>query len=62
LAIKNKKYLAMAKISVDVTTEIEASNLTEAAQKAVSLKEDDFITIDGEYLDGGIEITGVYES
>jgi hypothetical protein len=62
LETKNKKYLAMARISVDVTTEIEASNLTEAAQKAVSLKEDDFITIDGEYLDGCIEITGVYES
>lgn len=59
---KLKSYQAQAKIEVWVSTEIQASNLIEAAQKASALKEEDFITVDGEYLDGRIQITGAFES
>jgi hypothetical protein len=47
---------------VSIGIEIQATSLEEAVQKSASLKENDFITIEGDYLDGSLEITGVYKS
>jgi hypothetical protein len=62
MSTKIKTYQVMAKVEVDVSIEVQATSLEEAIQKSSSLKEQDFITIDGEYLDGNFEITGVYKS
>jgi hypothetical protein len=62
MASKTKGYQVLAKLEVSIGIEIQATSLEEAVQKSASLKENDFITIEGDYLDGSLEITGVYKS
>ena len=58
---KMTTYYIQAKLELIVSIETQAKNLDEALTKTKSLKEQDFVTIDGEYVDGNMRITGVYE-
>lgn len=57
---KLKTYTVYSKLQLEVSTEINASSLIEAAEKTQELKEKDFVTIKGEYLGGNMNITGVF--
>jgi hypothetical protein len=62
MSVKNKSYQVVAKLELYVSAEIFAVGLEEAVQKAITLKEDNFVEILGDYLDGVCEVTGVYQS
>ena len=54
-------YNVMAEMTVTVGIIIDADSLEDAVQKSKDLKETDFITIEGEYIDGtNFHLTGVY--
>jgi hypothetical protein len=59
---KTKEYQVQAIIKTIVCISVSAKTLEEALDKSKALTEKDFITIDGEYMDGEYRITGVYES
>ena len=59
---KNITYSVMAKLKLEVTVPVTAPSLEEAIAKARELKETDFVTIDGDYMDGDIKIIGLYEA
>mgnify|MGYP001559823117 CR=1 FL=1 len=54
-------FNVMAKLTLDVSIAIDAESLLDALYRTTELKEQDFVTIDGEYLDGEMKIIGVYE-
>jgi len=56
-----KTFNVSAKLDLFVTAEVKAETLEEALEQARKMKEQDFITINGEFLDGSMEITGIYE-
>lgn len=56
---QNKKFEITARIVVITSISVVADSMEEAVVQAKELKETDFITVDGEYLDGSIRITGV---
>ena len=56
-----KTFQVSAKLDLFVSTEIQAKSLEEALEKARKFKEQEFVTILGDYLDGNMEITGIYE-
>ena len=56
-----KTFQVSAKLNLFVTNEVKAETLEEALEQARKMKEQDFITINGEFLDGSMEITGIYE-
>lgn len=62
MATKKNLYAVQASLNLIVLIEIEASSLKEATEKSASLKEENFVTIEGEYVDGSIEITGVFKN
>lgn len=58
---KRKRYTVQAKLDLFVSTEILADSLEAAVQQSKSLTEHDFVTIsEGDYIDGNMEVTGVY--
>jgi hypothetical protein len=59
---KMKDYTVMAMSNELLTLSISARSLEEAFQKAQDLKEEDFMEILGECMDGEFHIAGVYES
>ena len=59
---KNITYNVIGKLKLEVTVPVTAPSLEEAIAKARELKETDFVTIDGDYMDGDIKIIGLYEA
>ena len=59
---KLEDYIIQARCNLLVSITIPANNLEEAVTKSKEYKEEDFVTIADEYLDGEFEITGVYKS
>jgi hypothetical protein len=57
-----KTYLAQARLTNLVTVEVHARSLDDALIVAQELHADDFITVDGEPLDGSFELTGIYSA
>lgn len=57
-----KSFVVMADLKLTCGITINAENLEEAVKLARVLKEEDFVDIKDEYMDGGIEITGVWAS
>ena len=58
---KRKRYTVQAKLDLFVSTEILAESLEDAVQQSKKLTEHDFVTIpQGDYIDGSMEVTGVY--
>jgi len=62
MAEKNKEYQVQALVKAIVSVSVNAKNVEEALQKSKELKEEDFVEILGEHLDGDFRITGIYES
>ena len=61
-AALGKLYNVTGRVSVDVGIEISATSWEDAATKALQLKVQDFITIDGDYIDGrDVEITTIWK-
>ena len=58
---KLKTFTVYADLKLTVGTEIKAEDLVSAAEQAKKLTTDDFVTIEGEYLDGSLRATGVQE-
>ena len=52
-------YGVWARCRQQVIVEIRARSLEDALEKSKELKEEDFVTVNGEYCDGEFEITGV---
>ena len=59
---KNITYNVIGKLKLEVAVPVTAPSLEEAIAKARELKETDFVTIDGDYMDGDIKIIGLYEA
>ena len=57
-----KTFMIMAKCYRDVNVEIRAENLEEALVKSKELKDEDFISVLGDYNDGNTKIYGIFES
>jgi hypothetical protein len=60
---KSKKletYCIQAVLKLMVTVEISAPDLDTALAKSKEFKEEDFVTILGDYMEGNMKITGVY--
>lgn len=58
---KLKSFNIMAEIKTTASIIIEAESLIDAVEKMKLLKDEDFVTLEGEYIDGEFRITGVYE-
>jgi len=58
---KLTSFNVMAELKVTSSIIIEAESLLDAVEKAKLLKDEDFVTVEGEYMDGELRITGVYE-
>ena len=54
-------YNIMADLKLTVSMMLEARSLEEAIIATKTLKERDFIDILGEFIDGELKITGVFE-
>lgn len=59
---KTREYQVQAKLELLISISTNASSLLEAIEKSKNLKEDSFADIIGDYVDGEMRITGVYES
>jgi hypothetical protein len=57
-----KSFEIMAKVEVDCSITIDAASLEDALMKAKDLKEDDFVNIIGDWIDGSLDVYGVYKS
>ena len=64
--MKNSKTLKTFSVNADLKIwagiEIKAESLEDALEQGRKLKELDFITVKGEFLDGSIKLSGLYES
>lgn len=59
---KKTSYQVQAVLHIMTTVNIDAINIQDAIDQAKNMKEENFVTFAGEYLDGTCRITGVYES
>ncbi len=59
---KTKRYIVYSKLIINAGVEVTARGLEEAVAKAREMNEEDFIDFKGEYIDGSMDITGVYET
>lgn len=63
--MKNNKKLNTfyinARLGLDLTIEIKAADLDAAVEVSKTLKEEDFVTILGDWNEGNIKITGIFE-
>lgn len=60
--MKTRSYEIQAKLVLLTSKTISAESLEAATEKAKGLKEIDFVDIHGDFMDGGMRITGIYES
>lgn len=58
----NKTFMVMAKLKLDVSVEISATDLDDALLKAKELGVHDFVDIQGEFTDGDHEVYGVFRT
>ena len=59
---KLKTFTVYGRIEVYVGTDVKAESLEAAVRDAKDFSPTDFVTIDGEYIDGKCRVTGVYET
>lgn len=57
-----KRFSITAKLELEVSIDVDAASLADAVEMAKGLKEADFVTIDGDFNDGSIEIIGAYRN
>ena len=56
-----KSFTVMAKVHIDCGISIRAESLEDALDKSKNLGETDFVTVLGDFNDGKLSITGVFE-
>ena len=56
-----KTFTVYGKSTMEVGLEITATSLPEAMEKASKLTVEDFVEVNGEYIDGDFRIIGVNE-
>jgi len=61
MAKKVKSFIVAARLNIECDTEIKAESLEDAIAQARKLSECDFVTIHGDYMDGDMDVTGVFE-
>jgi len=62
VATKSIEYQVQAKLNLLIAIPIHAASLEEAVEASKKLEEADFVDISGDYLDGSMKITGIYQS
>jgi hypothetical protein len=62
MATKRKRFTVWAKSEIFNNVEILAENLEDALAQSKEMKEEDFVTVLGDYMDGSVTVTGVMES
>ena len=62
MTTKLKSFQVWAECHRQVALEIKAENLEDAIVKSKELEEDDFVTVNGDYMDESTRVTGVIES
>lgn len=58
---KNKTFSVCGKLELDISLDVSAASLEEAVAQSKKLDVDDFVEITGEYNDGNLRITGLFE-
>jgi len=61
VATKLRTFTVYAKVFVETNTTIRAKDLRDAAEQALGLTERDFVEFDGDFMDGSIKVTALYE-
>lgn len=61
MATKKRNYQITAKLELQVDIEVFAASLEEALAQSNDLKVSDFVEFKGDYIDGGMRISAVYE-
>lgn len=59
MAKRLQSYSVYANIEIECAIDIRAESLEDAVDKARTLKETDFVTVLGEFCDGGLVIKGM---
>lgn len=59
---KVKSYQVQAVLHLMISVDVQAKSLDDALELSKTMKEVDFVDIQGEYIDGDMRITGAYES
>ena len=55
-----KTYTIQAKLDLLVGITIKANSLEDALEQSKKLIETDFVTISEDFIDGSLEVTGIY--
>lgn len=58
---KNKTFHVNGRLALEVCIPIIAESLENAIEKSKSLKETDFVDILGDFNDGEMRVTGIFE-
>ena len=58
---KTEEYYITARLALEVNIAITASSLEDAVEKSKSLNVENFVEILGDYNDGEMRITGIFE-
>jgi len=62
MAKKVKSFMVTTKLNIDCSINIKAESLEDAVQQTLGLRENDFVDIYGDYMDGDMRVTGVLEN
>ena len=62
MAVKLKSFRVWVECRRQVALTVKAENLEDALTKSKELEDDDFVTVNGDYIDGDTRVTGVMES
>jgi hypothetical protein len=59
---KRKSYEVQAILKLMITVSVDATSLEDAVARSKEMEETDFVDMHGDYIDGNMRISGVYES
>ena len=59
---RQQSFTVMGKLNLDIYINIDAESLGDALAKSEHLKEEDFVTILGDFADGSMRVIGVMEA
>ncbi len=54
-------YSITGTLNLQIAIETQAASLDDAVNQAKELKEADFVDMQGDYIDGSMEITGIFK-
>jgi hypothetical protein len=59
---KLREFTIYGWVQVLTDVKVRAASFEEAAQEASKLKETDFVTLAGDFMDGAVVIEGIYDN